>query len=76
MFVNVETVAAEMIAHLDDILKMKSESCKAEHAGTKWAVNYGLTCMQSSLEHLEATRAELEALAADAQPSTLPDAAE
>ena len=64
----IETRVAQLEGEIEHLNQIAAE---CGHAGTRWAVEYGLCCVGGSLEYLNARRAELEALAgtADAEPS-------
>lgn len=64
------------IDHLEEVRGEKSAAAEPENVGALWAVNYGLTCMRGSLDHLNATRGELEAFAGCDSAPSLPTAAE
>jgi PadR family transcriptional regulator AphA len=69
----VDTRIAQLRAELDHLNQVSSES---GHPGTLWAVNYGLSCLQGSLDYLNAHRAELEAMAGQTEAELAPVAAE
>lgn len=60
----IETRMAQLRAEIDHLTQISSES---GHPGTLWAVDYGLSCLQNSLEYLNTYRSELEALAGQAE---------
>ncbi|HEX2256161.1 MAG TPA: helix-turn-helix transcriptional regulator [Afifellaceae bacterium] len=69
----VETRIAQLNAEMEHLNQIAAES---SHAGTLWAVDYGLCCIGGSLEYLMNRRAELEALAGTAKAEPTPVAAE
>lgn len=69
----IDTRIAQLEAEIGHLSQIAAE---CGHAGTLWAVDYGLSCMRNSLDHLTARRAELEALAGTADSEPAPLAAE
>lgn len=69
----IDTRVAQLQGEIDHLNQIAAES---GHAGTLWAVEYGLSCLKGSLDYLTARRAELEALAGTAEAEPTPVAAE
>ena len=63
----VETRIAQLKGEIEHLGQIAAE---CDHAGTLWAVDYGLCCIQGSLDFLTTRRAELEALAGSADTET------
>lgn len=69
----IETRKVQLQAELDH-LRQVSES--TPHPGSKWAANYGVSCISTSLKYLEDNRQELEAIAGSAVDQAVPELAE
>lgn len=69
----IDTRVAQLRAEIEHLTQISSES---DRPGTLWAVDYGLSCLNGSLDYLDAHRAELEALAGQAAAEPAPVAAE
>ncbi|MEZ5841871.1 MAG: PadR family transcriptional regulator [Hyphomicrobiales bacterium] len=59
----IDTRFAQLQAEID---QLQTIAVDCDHPGTRWVVDYGITCMTASLRYLEDNRASLEALAAPA----------
>lgn len=65
------------IAQLEaEIAHLKQVVADSKHAGSRWAAEYGVTCLSSSLDYLNKKRNELEGIAGSAGETETPVAAE
>ena len=69
----IDTRVGQLQAEIEHLRQVAGE---ARHEGTRWAVSYGLKCLGTSLEHLEAHGDQLIALAGSASAADRPLAAE
>ncbi len=69
----IDTRAAQLEAELSHLRQV---SANANHAGSKWAAEYGVTCLSGSLEYLRGKRQDLEIIAGSARDDESPVAAE
>ena len=69
----IDTRLLQLQAEIDHLNQVADE---ARHEGTRWAVNYGLKCLGTSLDHLQTHRDALIALAGSAVAADAPVAAE
>lgn len=68
----IDTRRLQLQAELDHLREVSKNS---QHAGSKWAADYGASCLSSSLEYLEDNRQELEMIAGSAVDQTVPELA-
>ena len=63
----IDTRVLQLQGEIDHLTQIAGE---ARHEGTRWAVGYGLKCLETSLDHLQSHRDELIALAGTAMADT------
>ena len=69
----IETRAAQLQAEIGHLTHVSAET---GHVGSKWAADYGVTCLTRSLQYLQDKREELETIAGSARDEETPVAAE
>ena len=69
----IETRKMQLQAEIDHLRQVSECS---QHPGSKWAADYGVSCLSRSLKYLEDNRQELEMIAGSAVDQTVPELAE
>jgi DNA-binding PadR family transcriptional regulator len=69
----IEARVGQLEAEIDHLTQVSEGT---NHPGSKWAANYGVSCLSRSLQYLQDNRRELEAIAGSAIDQKIPETAE